>query len=419
MSLRYVGGKISPEMQAPKLAWLARHMPETFAKAGHFFDLTDFLTFRATGSLTRSVCPATCKFGYLAHEKRWPDDFFDSIGLGFLDDDGYARIGAEIGAAGRAARAGLTAEAAAAMGLAAGDAGRRGADRRPCRRRGHARRAAGGEPADPRRRLALILGTSSSCMALSDEPRFVDGRLGSAFRRADPRPMAHRRRPVGVRRRRSTISCGCIRPSPTSGARRAARAAALEKEIVARAGGLSQAALLAEGLHVLPDFIGSRRRRPIRARAAASSGSTCAKTREPAGALCRRALRPRLWPRRDRRAARAVRLRLRFDRRQRRRGAQRRWCARSSPTRAARRSKRRRRRSRCCWARRCSARSPRGRRRLASAMSVDVALARARGAGGRGDRRVPRAQAPRLRIAAPGRAGDSRARPDRPAGPNS
>ena len=104
-ALRYVGGKISPEMHAPKLAWLARCKPETIAAAGHFFDLTDFLSFRATGSLIRSACPATCKFGYLAHEKRWPDEFFDSVGLGFLKDDNYARIGAEIGAAGRAARA--------------------------------------------------------------------------------------------------------------------------------------------------------------------------------------------------------------------------------------------------------------------------------------------------------------------------
>ena len=93
-TLRYVGGRISPEMHAPKLVWLARHKPETIAKAGHFFDLTDFLSFRATGSLTRSACPAACKFGYLAHEKRWPDEFFDQTGLGFLKDDRYARIGA-------------------------------------------------------------------------------------------------------------------------------------------------------------------------------------------------------------------------------------------------------------------------------------------------------------------------------------
>ena len=41
-------------------------------------------------------------------------------------------------------------------------------------------------------------------------------------------------------------------------ARGRTRSQALEKEIVARAGGLSRAALIAEGLHVLPDFIGAR-----------------------------------------------------------------------------------------------------------------------------------------------------------------
>ncbi len=49
--LRYIGGAISPEMQAPKPVWLARVMPETFARAAHFLGLTDFLSFRARGSL--------------------------------------------------------------------------------------------------------------------------------------------------------------------------------------------------------------------------------------------------------------------------------------------------------------------------------------------------------------------------------
>ena len=119
-ALRYVGGKISPEMHAPKLAWLARCKPETIGAAGHFFDLTDYLSFRATGSLTRSACPATCKLGYLAHQKRWPDEFFDSIGLGFLKDGHYARIGAATAWPGTPLGRGLTAEAAAAMGLRPG-----------------------------------------------------------------------------------------------------------------------------------------------------------------------------------------------------------------------------------------------------------------------------------------------------------
>ena len=35
-ALRYVGGKISPEMHAPKLAWLARCKPETIGSRWAF-----------------------------------------------------------------------------------------------------------------------------------------------------------------------------------------------------------------------------------------------------------------------------------------------------------------------------------------------------------------------------------------------
>ena len=55
----YVGGAISPEMETPKLLWLAENMPRTFADAWQFMDLADFLTWRATGSLARSTCMAS------------------------------------------------------------------------------------------------------------------------------------------------------------------------------------------------------------------------------------------------------------------------------------------------------------------------------------------------------------------------
>jgi D-ribulokinase len=256
--LRYVGGRMSPEMHAPKLAWLARRKPETIAKAGRFFDLTDFLSFRATGSLTRSACPATCKFGYLAHESRWPDEFFDSVGLGFLKDDHYGRIGAKTSWPGAPLGRGLTTEAAAAMALRprtpvgaglidahAGAAGTLGARKSDMR-------------ADPRRRLALILGTSSSCMALSDEPRFVDGVWGPHFGALTPDQWLI----DGGQSAFGGAIDRLMRLHPAF-AELSARAdphplQALEKDIIARAGGLSQAALIAEGLHVLPDFIGAR-----------------------------------------------------------------------------------------------------------------------------------------------------------------
>ena len=322
-TLRYVGGLISPEMHVPKLAWLARRKPEMIAEAGHFFDLTDFLSYRATGSLTRSTCTTTCKFGYLGQEKRWPDEFFDCVGLGFLRRDDYALIGAHPAPPGAPLGRGLTAESAAAMGLRpgtpvgaglvdahAGAAGTLGARR-------------GGGPVDPRRRLALILGTSSSCMALSDEPRFVDGVWGPHFAALTPDQWLI----DGGQSAFGAAIDHLLRAHPAFAAlseRAGPRAlAALEKDIVARAGGLSQAALIAEGLHVLPDFIGSRS--PL-ADPGARGGVMGMDLREDAaslaGASCRRPLRSRLWPQRHCSQARADRLRVRCDRRQRRRGAE-------------------------------------------------------------------------------------------------
>jgi D-ribulokinase len=252
--LRYFGGALSPEMQTPKLLWLARAKPRAFARASHFLGLTDWLGFRATGSLARSLCMVACKFGYLAHENRWPGEFFDSVGLRALASDGFARLGAEIVAPGTPLARGLTGESAAAMGLDpetpvgaglidahAGALGTLGA-------------SASGEPGDPRRRLALILGTSSSCMAVSDEPRFIDSVWGPHLSALTPgqRLMDGGQSAFGAAIDRllrmhpafAETSCGGLR--------------ALEKRIVARSDSLSRAALIGEGLHVLPSFIGRR-----------------------------------------------------------------------------------------------------------------------------------------------------------------
>ena len=117
---------------------------------------------------------------------------------------------------------------------------------------------AGGVRADPRRRLALILGTSSSCMALADGPRFVEGIWGPHFGALTPDQWLI----DGGQSAFGGAIDHLLRLHPAF-AELSARAGphalhALEKEIVARAGGLSQAALIAEELHVLPDFIGSR-----------------------------------------------------------------------------------------------------------------------------------------------------------------
>ena len=48
--LDFVGGKVSLEMQMPKLLWIKRNLPGAWKRARHFFDLPDYLTWRATGT---------------------------------------------------------------------------------------------------------------------------------------------------------------------------------------------------------------------------------------------------------------------------------------------------------------------------------------------------------------------------------
>jgi D-ribulokinase len=178
--LDYVGGRISPEMETPKLLWMARHRPKAFAAAAHFFDLSDYLTWRATGDLARSSCTVTCKWTYLAHEGRWDADYFRAIGLGILADEGFRRIGTKVVPPGTAL-GGLTAQAAADLGLQpatmvaaalidahAGGLGTLGVD------------LPDSHP-DPTARLAYIFGTSACSMASTVSPVPVPGVWGPYY----------------------------------------------------------------------------------------------------------------------------------------------------------------------------------------------------------------------------------------------
>ncbi|HTJ88682.1 MAG TPA: FGGY-family carbohydrate kinase [Acidocella sp.] len=177
--LRYVGGRISPEMQTPKLLWLSRAMPQAFARAAHFFDLPDFLTWRATGATGRSLCSTVCKWTYLGHEARWDEDYFRRIGLGVLADEGFARIGTAMRDVGTAVAGGLAPSAAAELGLAPGTPVATSVIDAHAGGIGVIGTALDGADEDPfARRLALIGGTSSCHMAVSPVPRFVPGLWG-------------------------------------------------------------------------------------------------------------------------------------------------------------------------------------------------------------------------------------------------
>src|SRR5580698_4546461 len=174
--LKFVGGKISPEMETPKLLWLLENRPAVFEAAWQFFDLTDFLTWRATGDLSRSTCTVTCKWTYLAHERRWDESYFRTVGLGVLADEGFARIGQTVVDAGTPLGSGLTANAAAELGLLTGTPVATGVIDAHAGGIGTV-----GADGSPESCLAYVFGTSSCTMTTTRSPVFVPGVWGPYF----------------------------------------------------------------------------------------------------------------------------------------------------------------------------------------------------------------------------------------------
>lgn len=89
---------MSVEMEIPKILWLKNHMPKDVFDRCKFYDLTDALTFMATGSETRSFCSTVCKQGYVpvgvdGSKTGWKNEFFKAIGLEDLMKDDYVRLG--------------------------------------------------------------------------------------------------------------------------------------------------------------------------------------------------------------------------------------------------------------------------------------------------------------------------------------
>ncbi|MEE8658983.1 hypothetical protein CGLAMM_07890 [Acetobacteraceae bacterium EV16G] len=186
--LRYVGGVISPEMETPKLLWIKRHLPHIYREAGYFFDLPDFLTWRATGSDARSSCSVTCKWTYLAHEKRWSASYFEKIGLADLVEENFQRIGQTILPIGQCVGDGLTTQAASELGLQEGT--KVGVSIIDGHAGGIGLLGIADEECDfdnvINQRVALIAGTSNCHMAVSPEARFIDGVWGPYYQAMVP-----------------------------------------------------------------------------------------------------------------------------------------------------------------------------------------------------------------------------------------
>ncbi|PRY22168.1 FGGY-family pentulose kinase [Aliiruegeria haliotis] len=180
--LDYVGKAISPEMEMPKLRWLKSNLPDVWAKAGLFFDLPDWLAWRATGSKTRSLCSSTCKWTYLAHKGQsgegWDDAFLTRIGLEDLTGEGRTKIG-DAFCAPEEPIGSLTSEAADELGLVAGIPVAAGLIDAYSGALG----TLGCQPdvAALSERMAVIAGTSTCHIALSSDPVFVPGVWGPYY----------------------------------------------------------------------------------------------------------------------------------------------------------------------------------------------------------------------------------------------
>ncbi len=183
--LRYVGGAISPEMEPPKLLWLKQNLAANFRRTARFFDLPDFLVYRATGSDVRSHCTTVCKWTYLGHENEgrgaWSRSFFEQVGLAELLENDARKIGSVVKPLGEVAGH-LSESGARELGLVPGvpvgvsiiDAHAGGIGLL-----GVGLEALGNEAFETR--VALIGGTSSCHMAVAREARFVPGVWGPYY----------------------------------------------------------------------------------------------------------------------------------------------------------------------------------------------------------------------------------------------
>lgn len=256
--LQYVGGRISPEMETPKLLWLKENRPEVFAAAWQFMDLTDFLTWRATGDLARSICTVTCKWTYMAHERAWDPDYFKTVGLSELVEEDFKRIGTNIVAAGSALGEGLSQQAAADFGLIPGTPVAAGLIDAHAGGIGSVG-AQGGGGAEAN--LAYVFGTSSCTMTSTRDPVFVPGVWGPYYSAMVPGLWLNE---GGQSAAGAAIDHLLeFHPHASEAHAEAARdelslPAWLTQRAEVLIGSSSNAGALARELHVVPEFLGNR-----------------------------------------------------------------------------------------------------------------------------------------------------------------
>jgi ribulose kinase len=156
-SLWYTGGHVSPEWMLRKALWLSRHQTARYRSARWLVELHDWIVFRLTGQWTLASATTSAEWGYDPHAQAWSTDLLSQIGLSDLTRRWPETMLAPGEAAGQ-----VTAAAAAATGLPAGLPVAQGL-------MDSISAALACEVFRPGRAV-VSLGSSSSYMALVDEP---------------------------------------------------------------------------------------------------------------------------------------------------------------------------------------------------------------------------------------------------------
>ncbi|WP_084605025.1 FGGY-family carbohydrate kinase [Cognatishimia maritima] len=251
--LQISGGTISPEMQLPKLCWLQRNLPDSWRQTKHFFDLPDWLTWRATGSLTRSQCSVVCKWTYRGTGEGWDSSLFEQIGLQDLVSEGFARIGTAVSLPGECLGP-LSDEAAQELGLKsstmvgvsmidahAGALGTLGIGRGASK-------------------LALVAGTSACHIVVGPEAAFVPGVWGPYKGVVFPTLWANE---AGQSMAGAAIDTVLKRHSKWKVICARAQASGqspyeILEQILHKMSGADDVTLLSKDRHIVPDFNGNR-----------------------------------------------------------------------------------------------------------------------------------------------------------------
>lgn len=191
--LKYVGGKMSLEMELPKILWLKNHMPKEMFDNCMFFDLPDFLSYYMTDSLQRSNCSLVCKCGYVPPgvegSEGWNRELLRTVGLESIIENRFSQVGGlseegQVLSAGQPVGKGLSKKAAEECGLVAGtpvgsaviDAYAGWIGTVAAKEQGKEDAAVSVE--ESQHRLAVIAGTSTCHIVQSKEPVFVPGVWG-------------------------------------------------------------------------------------------------------------------------------------------------------------------------------------------------------------------------------------------------